>query len=183
VIISCKNCDKKFEVDSSLIPEKGRLLECNSCNYKWFFKKDIINESVLPIKTKDPVYKIEPTIVENLSQKIDSVEIESPETIKFLDSTNELNSPIYKNLTKDQIKKDKTNQDKNKDPRLDPSKNKKNYNFLSLILIFIISFIALIILLDTFQAPISKIVPDIEFILYNLYETINDISLFFKDLI
>ena len=183
MIISCKNCDKKFEVDSSLIPEKGRLLECNSCNYKWFFKKDIINESVLPIKTKDPVYKIEPTIVENLSQKIDSVEIESPETIKFLDSTNELNSPIYKNLTKDQIKKDKTNHDKNKDPRLNPSKNKKNYNFLSLILIFIISFIALIIVLDTFQVLISKIVPNIEFILYHLYETVNDIGLFLKDLI
>ena len=178
MIISCKNCDKKFEVDSSLIPEKGRLLECNSCNYKWFFKKDIINESVLPIKTKDPVYKIEPTIVENLSQKIDSVEIESPETIKLLDRTITLNTPIYKKFTKDQNK-----EYKDIDPKLDPSKNKKNYNFLSLILIFIISFIALIILLDTFQAPISKIVPDIEFILYNLYETINDISLFFKDLI
>jgi predicted Zn finger-like uncharacterized protein len=183
VIISCKNCDKKFEVDSSLIPEKGRLLECNSCNYKWFFKKDIINEPVLPIKTKDPVNKIEPTIVENLSQKIDSVEIESPETIKFLDSTNSQNSTIYKNFTKDQIKKNKTNKDKDIDPRLDTSKNKKNYKFLSLILIFIISFTALIILLDTFQAPISKIVPNIEFILYNLYESINDISLFFKDLI
>ena len=183
MIISCKNCNKNFEVDSSLIPEKGRLLECNSCNYKWFFKKDIINEPVLPIKTKDPVHKIEPTIVENLSQKIDSVEIESPEIIKLLDSTNELNSTIYKNLTKDQIEKDKTNNDKDKNPGLNPSKNKKNYNFLSLILIFIISYTALIILLDTFKTPISKIVPDIEFILYNLYETINDISLFFKDLI
>jgi predicted Zn finger-like uncharacterized protein len=176
VIISCKNCDKKFEVDSSLIPEKGRLLECNSCNYKWFFKKDIINEPVLPIKTKDPVHKIEPTIVENLSQKIDSVEIESPETIKLLDSTNKPISPISKNLTKDQIKKYKT-------PKNKPIKVKKNYNILGLIIVFIISCIALIILLDTFQAPISKIVPDIEFILYNLYETINDISLFFKDLI
>ena len=176
MIISCKNCDKKFEVDSSLIPEKGRLLECNSCNYKWFFKKDIINEPVLPIKTKDPVHKIEPTIVENLSQKIDSVEIESPETIKLLDSTNKPISPINKNLTKDQIKIYKT-------PKNKPIKVKKNYNILGLIIVFIISCIALIILLDTFQAPISKIVPDIEFILYNLYETINDISLFFKDLI
>ena len=176
MIISCKNCDKKFEVDSSLIPEKGRLLECNSCNYKWFFKKDIINEPVLPIKTKDPVHKIEPTIVENLSQKIDSVEIESPETIKLLDSTNKPISTIYKNLTKDQIKKYKI-------PKNKPIKVKKNYNILGLIIVFIISCIALIILLDTFQAPISKIVPDIEFILYNLYETINDISLFFKDLI
>ena len=42
---------------------------------------------------------------------------------------------------------------------------------------------ALIIILDTFQVPISKIVPNIEFILYHLYETVNDIRLFLKDLI
>ena len=47
----------------------------------------------------------------------------------------------------------------------------------------IISFIAIIIMLDTFQSPISNIAPDIEFILYNLYQTINDIGLFIKDLI
>ena len=171
MIISCKNCDKKFEVDSSLIPEKGRLVECNSCNYKWFFKKDIINEPVLSIKTKDPVHKIEPTIVENLSQKIDGVEIESPETIKLLDSINKPISPIYKDLTKNQIKKNK------------PIKVKKNYNILGLIIVFIISCIAVVIIFDTFKSPISKIVPNIEFILYNLYETINDIVLFFIDLI
>ena len=37
--------------------------------------------------------------------------------------------------------------------------------------------------MDTFQGPISKIIPNIEFLLYNLYETINDIILFLKDLI
>jgi hypothetical protein len=54
---------------------------------------------------------------------------------------------------------------------------------LSLIIVFIISFIAIIIVLDTFQKPISKFIPNIEFILYNLYETIKDIVLFFNDLI
>jgi hypothetical protein len=37
--------------------------------------------------------------------------------------------------------------------------------------------------LDTFQSPISIFLPNIEFVLYNLYETINDIVLFFSDLI
>ena len=60
---------------------------------------------------------------------------------------------------------------------------KKSYNILGLIIVFIISFIAIIIVLDTFQKPISMFVPNIEFILYNLYETINDIILFFSDLI
>ena len=69
------------------------------------------------------------------------------------------------------------------DPISEMSKNKKNYNILGFTIVFIISFIALIIVLDTFQSPISKIVPDIEFLLYSLYETINDIKLFLKDLI
>ena len=176
VIISCKNCDKKFEVDSSLIPEKGRLLECNSCNYKWFFKKNIINEPDMPIEIKDPVHKMEPTNNENSSQKIDNIEIESPETMELLDSTIKPISPIYKNLTKDKIKKDTTQKKRS-------IEFKKNYNIFGLIIIFIISCIALVIIFDTFKSPISKIVPNIEFILYNLYETINDIMLFFIDLI
>ena len=154
MIITCNNCTKKFDIDSSLIPEKGRLLECSSCSHKWFFKKEIIIEPVTEFK------------INKINEEAERFKEESlPE-----ESTNPKT-------------KDKTNKDKDIDSRLDPSKNKKNYNILSLILILIISFTALIILLDTFQAPISKIVPDIEFILYNLYETINDISLFFKDLI
>ena len=37
MIISCENCNKNFEVDSDLIPEKGRLLQCNACDHKWFY--------------------------------------------------------------------------------------------------------------------------------------------------
>jgi predicted Zn finger-like uncharacterized protein len=52
MIIACNNCHKKFDIDSNLIPEKGRLLQCNSCNHKWFFKKEIINDSVEAIKVE-----------------------------------------------------------------------------------------------------------------------------------
>ena len=41
MIISCDQCHKKFEIDSNLIPQDGRLLECGSCNHKWFYKQDI----------------------------------------------------------------------------------------------------------------------------------------------
>ena len=40
MIIICPCCEKKFEVDGNLIPEKGRTLQCGSCDHKWFFKKD-----------------------------------------------------------------------------------------------------------------------------------------------
>ena len=62
-------------------------------------------------------------------------------------------------------------------------KNKSDYSILNLIIVFIISFIAAIILLDTFKGPIAKFIPNIEFILYNLYESIKDIKLFINDLI
>ena len=37
MIIQCINCNKKFEVDSSLIPNNGRNIQCGSCNHTWFF--------------------------------------------------------------------------------------------------------------------------------------------------
>ena len=46
MIISCINCNKKFEVNSDLIPNEGRLLQCSSCNQEWFFKNEISNNIV-----------------------------------------------------------------------------------------------------------------------------------------
>ena len=37
MIIQCVNCDKKFNVNSELIPNKGRTIECGSCRYVWFY--------------------------------------------------------------------------------------------------------------------------------------------------
>ena len=64
-------------------------------------------------------------------------------------------------------------------------KVKNNFSFsifLSYILVSIISFIALIILIDTFKNPLYRIFPNLELILYNLFETLKDIKLFIKDL-
>ena len=164
MIITCNNCTKNFDVDSNLIPEKGRLLQCNNCNHKWFFKKEVINEFIEPIKINELTKeKIES------KEKNEPVEIESPQSIEFLDTSVKNNLETDKKIV----------------PNLEikASKNGKNYNILGLTIVFIISFIALIIILDTFQVPISKVFPNIELILYNLYETINDMILFLKDLI
>tara|TARA_B100000787_G_C16059506_1_gene234914 strand:- start:118 stop:633 length:516 start_codon:yes stop_codon:yes gene_type:complete len=171
MLITCNNCSKKFDINSSLIPEKGRLLQCSSCNHKWFFQKEILNNSITPDIIDRPMDEVKPTKIEP-----DNVGIKIPKLRKVLDIQIK-NEPL--------IKKTLVNKDINEviDQQISISKNKNNFSILSLTIIFIISFVALIIILDTFQAPISKIVPNIEFILYNLYETINDIGLFFKDLI
>ena len=46
----------------------------------------------------------------------------------------------------------------------------------------IISFVALIIVLDTFKSPLDDKFPGLELLLYNLFETIKDIFLFNKNL-
>ena len=55
MIIECPDCNKKFDIDQNLIPVDGRLLQCGACNYKWFFKLNIVeqqNEEELKIKPK-----------------------------------------------------------------------------------------------------------------------------------
>ena len=198
MIIKCDNCNKNFDVDSGLIPENGRLLQCNACDHKWFFKKEIKERSIPIVKIKDINGEPEPlkeeatrvetetqetiNLLDRVTEDVTRVETETQETINLLDRVTEDAPAIEKisiknnNETEEISREDKTLNTKT-------SKNKKNYNILSLTIVFIISFIAIIIVLDTFQKPISVYVPNIEFILYNLYETINDIVLFFRDLI
>ena len=167
MIIICINCSKQFDVDPDLIPEEGRLLECNGCNHRWFFNKKIITEPVAPIKIKSPTEDfIEPVNIENSTVKTD-IALGS-ETIELLDSSIKSDFVKFKGFTKKKGKKNTV---------------KKNYNILALTIVFIISFIAMVIIADTFKSPIGKIVPNLEFLLYNLYETINDIKLFLIDLI
>ena len=59
----------------------------------------------------------------------------------------------------------------------------KKINLFKLLLVFIISFVALILIVDTFIMQISKYIPFAEKYLDNLYQSIIDISLFFQNLI
>ena len=59
MIIACPKCKKKFDIEDSLIPEKGRLLQCSSCDNKWFFKKTIeVKKKIERISTKTKTTKI-----------------------------------------------------------------------------------------------------------------------------
>ena len=66
MIISCDQCHKKFEIDSNLIPKDGRLLECGSCNHKWFYKHDIED------KTEEII--IEPQLKNIEEENIDHIQ-------------------------------------------------------------------------------------------------------------
>tara|TARA_B110001450_G_C17382538_1_gene384324 strand:- start:49 stop:543 length:495 start_codon:yes stop_codon:yes gene_type:complete len=164
MIITCINCNKKFDINSELIPEKGRLLECGSCKHKWFFKKDLSNDTYKSDKIEN-ITKIEEITVKNEDNDLSDTQL-----------FNDIETPVNNVEEENEVKNEEVYPD-------DIKKEKKGINFLNIIIVFIISFIALIVLIDTFKYPISKIIPNVEFLLYNLYESIKDIILFFKDLI
>ena len=169
MIITCNNCNKKFDIDSTLIPDKGRLLQCTSCDHKWFFKKEILENKVSPI-------------VEDID--IDSVNIFDQNNSSINDEESILDAPkVGADVDLEEVIKEKIeiNIDVSPQENTKPKKQKK-FKLLNIFVVTIISFIAFIIVIDTFKSPIGKIVPNVEFILYNLYESIKDISLFIRDL-
>ena len=153
MIITCPSCKKSFQIDSSLIPIEGRNLKCGSCGHVWFFKSE---EKNLELKT----------------EIIPNIKIESDKKIQKKINANE------KNLRDEIIN--------NKDKALIKYEEESKItltNLLGYIVVSILSFIALIILLDTFQIQLSSIFPNLELLLYNLYETMKDMLLFVRDLI
>ena len=61
--------------------------------------------------------------------------------------------------------------------------NKKVVGFFSYLLVIIISLVALLFIGDTFKPYLLTIVPNLDFYLSSLYESLIDIYLFFKDLL
>mgnify|MGYP001268017030 CR=1 FL=1 len=59
----------------------------------------------------------------------------------------------------------------------------KKVGFLSYLIVAIISLIALIIIVDTFQIFLKSFFPNIDIYLSSLYDSLTDIFLFLKDLI
>ena len=155
MIISCPNCNKQFKIDNSLIPDQGRDLQCGSCNHIWFYKIEEENNEVLSLN--DEVVK----------EKIETKAEKEEENI-----TTEIN---YK-------KKEKTSE-KQKNNNASKNTSSKVSKFFSYLIVFIISFVALVILLDTLKTPLINVFPRLEIILFNLFETLQDLKLFIIDLL
>ena len=165
MIITCPNCNKQFKIDNSLIPDEGRDLQCGSCNNVWFYKIEEKNNKVLELKQEVVSEDIE-TKAENKEDIIE--EKQEPEEIIKTEINN---------------KKKEKNSEKQKDTTIPKKTENKGSKVFSYLIVFIISFVALIILLDTLKTPIINVFPGLEIILFNLFETLQDIKLFIIDLI
>ena len=169
MIITCNNCNKKFDIDSNLIPDKGRLLQCASCEHKWFFKKEVLENTVSPIDKDISIDSVNIFDQNNSSTDEDESVSDAPKDEVDVDLEEESKEKIEININESTQVNTK------------PKKQKK-FKISNIFFVAIISFVAFIIIVDTFKYPIRKIVPNVEFILYNLYESIKDISLFIRDL-
>ena len=170
MIISCSNCNKQFKINPSLIPDNGREVKCGSCNHIWFYKLED-NKSYST------------TLIDNFKDK----KIENVFDNKIVDNFNESNDDTS---LQDDIddKKDKTadkTEDKITKKKIAVKNNiKKNFSgkFFSYLVVSIISFVALIILIDTLKVPLINVFPGLEIHLFNLFEILKDIKLFIIDL-
>ena len=162
MIVTCPNCKKKFQIDATLIPEEGRDLQCGSCTNVWFYKEDNKNSSPLTL-SEDFVNN---EIIDNLSKK-------------DTENKNDNSQKLIKEKPKNKENKIKdTSDNKKKEIKKENTVSK----FFSYLIVLIISFVAMTILVDTLKAPIINVFPGVEIILFNLFETLQDIKLFIIDL-
>ena len=161
MIISCSNCNKQFKINPSLIPDNGRDLKCGSCDHLWF-------------------YKIEDNITEPSTLHEDFADKKTDN--KIVENVNEPNDASLQEEIDDKINKTEDKIAEKQKPVKNKIKKNTSSKFFSYLLVSIISFVALIILIDTLKVPLINIFPSIEILLFNLFEILKDIKLFIIDL-
>ena len=126
MIISCENCNKKFEVSDNLIPEEGRLLQCSSCDHKWFFKK-----------------------TEKLIEKKEPKKIIKEDDNKILNETFVEKTIEEEEITSITVNEENLSEINDEEPQI---KKDKKTNYLKIFIVIIITFVAIIIIIDTFRS-------------------------------
>ena len=143
------------------------IIECPKCNKKFQIDQNLIpnNGRKLQCGSCDHnwFFKFEnENKVKNENIQIDEKVNDSKEKTSFEEDTIE---------------------NENKNTNNEESKLKENnLNYFKIILVAIISFVAFIIVLDTFKDSLTSIFPNIKIILDNLYQSLHDIKLFMLDL-
>ena len=165
MIITCPNCNKKFKIDNSLIPDEGRDLQCGSCNHVWLYKIKEENSKILELKEEIDINDIKTKVDKNNEEIVEN------------------KNPLTKIETELNNQKKEKNIEKQKETKISKNTENTGNKFFSYLIVFIISFVALIILLDTLKNPLISVFPGLEIILFNLFETLQDIKLFIIDLI
>jgi len=146
------------------------IIECPNCNKKFEIDQNLVPTEGRLLQCGSCSHK--------WFFKLDIVEGKNEEKIKTKIKPNLEISKEDKNLslnTESEIETELTIKTKKKD--------KVKINYLNILLVTIITFVAFILVLDTFKNQLTSIFPNISFFLDNLYQSLEDIKLFVLDLI
>ena len=166
MIIQCVNCNKKFEIQDKLIPDDGRLLECGSCAHQWHYT---------PI-TKLELTDVVQTKVDEVQVKTDEVQIKDEPAEQLIVKKTKKKSKIIEKIDENDADNEIDHTNEN------ITTKKKNISFINFLLVGIISFVAIVILVDTFKNQIAYVIPNISLYINELHEILRDIFLFIADL-
>ena len=133
------------------------MLNYLSSPFKWFFKK-----------------------TEKLIEKKEPKKIIKEDDNKILNETFVEKTIEEEEITSITVNEENLSEIDDEEPQI---KKDKKTNYLKIFIVIIITFVAIIIIIDTFKHQIIFIYPDIEILLSNLYESLRDINLFLRDLI
>ena len=144
------------------------IIECPKCNKKFQIDQNLIpnNGRTLQCGSCDHNWFFK---FENEKKVVEEEEIHIDETV----NDSQVKTSFEENIIEDE--KENTNNVENKI-------KESNLNYFKIILVAIISFVAFIIVLDTFKNSLTSIFPNIKIILDNLYQSLHDIKLFMLDL-
>ena len=146
------------------------IISCEKCNKKFEISDELIPDDGRLLQCGSCSYQWHyiPTKRIKLTN-----EVESNETTKKIEKTHH----------RKKTKKSTTNENINTSNNKNIQEGQKKIGFLSYLMVIVISFIALIIMLDTFKSFFNSFIPNIDFYLSSLYESLKDIFLFFLDLL
>ena len=207
MIIQCESCSRKFVLNDTLIPKKGRMVQCGYCSVSW-------HQMPISTKTESPKQtKIDaPPKKADEALSVEKIKASDGKTYKFLGSQWAQLLPsgktglfakrkIGKELDKltgrkvDKVIKKKTKKTKEVDPSegIDSEKRlpeiykpKEGLGFFGYIVLLTVITLSIIGVLKTFQTELIMYFPEIEYIFdkgENIFESMGYIITIIKDLI
>ena len=167
MIIQCKSCNKKFTVPDSAITAKGRLVQCSSCGNQW---------TQYPITSKKEII---PTVIRKSTKSTSSKRKKTKDIDVYSNEYLQKKHGI-KIIDPSSINK-KTIQKKNKSKF-----SKRASSGLGFYSYLVLISVTLIFLFGTFNLTKDILIynyPFLESYIIYFYETLNNISLIFSDMI
>ena len=206
MIVECKNCLKKFTVNDSDIPSRGRTVQCGNCSRQWLqmpihsaVTTDILDVEKKSSKISSSVAADNLEVEDDVSRDLSKNEFmaSNGKNYKFLGSQwaemlpsgksgrlarKKISNELNKLASRKQVKKNKTIQESNQSVNQYQEKENKGMGIFSFLIVLVISVAAIILLLDTFRNQLISFFPNLDNYLVYIFETLNNIYIIIIDL-